>query len=257
MYLLVLLFLVIIAVFLAKSGGAETWSKVPDAEEKKVVKYYMDTVPQSFGPPDEKALTKRFPQFSIDQLLGIRKLWAVQQIIGFTAGSAKGSLEDMVKKWKVPPLTVLKKFKLGSEEWARQRDIYTYPDDRNISIRAQNFEVKLNSMLAGLQFKTQEHLEKEQMKEFGYLISTPDFLFEKPLHGKYKWIDAKNFYGANVRFIKKKIIKQAQKYVVNHGPGIIVFHHGCNEIYNIPDVLFLSLQEFQKLLKSGSSRLKR
>jgi hypothetical protein len=56
-------------------------------------------------------------------------------------------------------------------------------------------------------------------------------------------IDAKNFYGANIRFIKNKIIKQTRKYIETYGNGCIVFNLGYNEMLKINNVLFVSYED--------------
>ena len=44
-----------------------------------------------------------------------------------------------------------------------------------------------------------------------------------------KWIDAKNFYGANVKFVYEKIKDQTKKYINNYGNGLIIFSHGYSD----------------------------
>jgi len=53
------------------------------------------------------------------------------------------------------------------------------------------------------------------------------------------WIDAKHFYGADVDFQRKKIAKQATRYVDAWGQGALVFRHGfCNNVH-IPGTVLL------------------
>ena len=40
------------------------------------------------------------------------------------------------------------------------------------------------------------------------------------------WIDAKHFFGADLKFPKKKTQKQVDRYVNEYGQGAIVYRHG-------------------------------
>jgi hypothetical protein len=74
----------------------------------------------------------------------------------------------------------------------------------------------------------------EQIKINGKPINTPDFLIKSQfvINGKkINWIDAKNFYGSNIKFIKTKINKQIVKYNQAYGSGCIIFSLGYNEKY--------------------------
>ena len=61
---------------------------------------------------------------------------------------------------------------------------------------------------------------------------------------KINWIDAKNFYGSNIKFDKKKIKKQVQKYINKFGTGCIIFALGYNDHLLIDDVLLFSCDTF-------------
>jgi hypothetical protein len=55
------------------------------------------------------------------------------------------------------------------------------------------------------------------------------------------WIDAKNFYGANVSFTKKKTKKQMNRYIDEWGTGAIVYRHGFCDGLHIPAVMMLDV----------------
>ena len=40
------------------------------------------------------------------------------------------------------------------------------------------------------------------------------------------WIDAKHFFGADLKFPKKKTQKQVDRYVAEYGHGALVYRHG-------------------------------
>ena len=83
---------------------------------------------------------------------------------------------------------------------------------------------------------------KEQMKEHGRPINTPDLLFldHVELNGEsVSWIDAKHFYGADVDFQRKKISKQAARYVDSWGQGALVFRHGFCSNMHVPGTVLL------------------
>ena len=93
---------------------------------------------------------------------------------------------------------------------AREIDEYSIVDESIQLTEATKFEHKLEKILIeyDIKFKTQEQLVAEQIKEFGHPVSTPDFLLETPItfNGMtIKWIDAKNFFGANSIFLYDKI----------------------------------------------------
>ena len=53
------------------------------------------------------------------------------------------------------------------------------------------------------------------------------------------WVDAKHFYGADLRFQRKKTIKQMNRYIEEWGQGAIVFRHGFSANLRIPGVILL------------------
>jgi hypothetical protein len=128
-------------------------------------------------------------------------------------------------------------------------DKYTNTDNKASQEKANEFEHQIENKLKQYKiiYKTQEDLTKEQIKEVGHAYNTPDFLIlsDLKINGKIiKWIDAKNFYGSNIKFDIKKINKQVKKYIDAYGPGCVIFSLGYNKsIQNkINDVLFVNYE---------------
>ena len=127
---------------------------------------------------------------------------------------------------------------------AEEKDRVTNVDQGETAVRADLFEVVLGNYLdtLGIKYRRQEELLNEQQKEHGRPLNTPDFLImdDLKINGKsIAWIDAKNFYGANVSFAKKKTKKQMNRYIDEWGAGAIVYRHGFCEGMKIPGVLML------------------
>lgn len=129
---------------------------------------------------------------------------------------------------------------------AQQNDIYFVLDQSKQINESKKYEIKIEKFLKRneIKFKTQEELTVEQYKLYKKAISTPDFLIESDLYinnVKINWIDAKNFYGANLHFIKSKLIKQSKKYIKLYGSGSYIFSLGFNEKLKInKNILLLS-----------------
>lgn len=118
-------------------------------------------------------------------------------------------------------------------ELGKKYDIYTIINNNEILRQSLNFEKEVENILIqnNIKYKTQEELTIEQK---GNVVCTPDFLITSDLQingFEVKWIDAKNFYGANTHFIRNKILKQTKKYLDNYGNGCIVFKYGvCDKL---------------------------
>ena len=81
----------------------------------------------------------------------------------------------------------------------------------------------------GVRFRRQDDLLKVQKREEGRAIITPDLLLldDVRINGvPCAWIDAKHFFGADLKFPKKKTQKQVDRYVAEYGQGAIVYRHG-------------------------------
>ena len=96
---------------------------------------------------------------------------------------------------------------------------------------AEVFEVILCDYFSsvGVRFRRQEDLWAEQKVSEGRPILTPDLLLldDVRINGiPCAWIDAKHFFGADLKFPKKKTQKQVNRYVAEYGQGAIVYRHG-------------------------------
>jgi len=81
----------------------------------------------------------------------------------------------------------------------------------------------------GVRFRRQDELLREQTKSEGRAIITPDLLLldDVRINGiPCAWIDAKHFFGADLKFPKKKTQKQVDRYVAEYGQGALVYRHG-------------------------------
>ncbi|MDG1553584.1 MAG: TPD domain-containing protein [Candidatus Thalassarchaeaceae archaeon] len=93
-----------------------------------------------------------------------------------------------------------------------------------------------------VRFRRQEVLLAEQKKSEGRAIITPDLLLldDVRINGiPCAWIDAKHFFGADLRFPKKKTQKQVDRYVNEYGQGAIVYRHGFCETLRLKGAILL------------------
>jgi len=136
---------------------------------------------------------------------------------------------------------------------AKNNDDFALVNQNDILEKANLFEKQIEEILKinNIKYKTQDDLVKEQIKLYGKPINTPDFLIETNLkiNNRFiKWIDAKNFYGSNINFVKSKINNQTKKYINDYGDGCIVFNLGFNQTFtDNSNILFLSWNTFNKL----------
>jgi hypothetical protein len=156
-------------------------------------------------------------------------------------------------KISFPPNQKLNNFDIIQLFKAIKYDYYAPLNDNHVLKLSMQFEYKIEKILIknNIKYKTQETLTKEQIKEYGRPINTPDFLIMSKVYInniKINWIDAKNFYGANINFIKKKIIEQQTRYYNFYGSGCIIFNLGFNELLsNNNNILYISYKHFKKL----------
>jgi len=93
-----------------------------------------------------------------------------------------------------------------------------------------------------IRFRRQEDLLDEQKKSEGRAIITPDLLLldDVRINGiPCAWIDAKHFFGADLRFPKKKTQKQVDRYVNEYGQGAIVYRHGFCDTLRLKGAILL------------------
>lgn len=157
--------------------------------------------------------------------------------------SQTNSKEKVKKLFNKPQL--MDDYDYKQFEIAKENDDFALVNQDEIQEKAENFERQIEEILKkkNIQYKTQNQLAKEQIKLHGKPFCTPDFLIESELiiNGhEIKWIDAKNFFGSNVSFIKSKITDQTKKYIKNYGKGSIIFNLGFNQSYLDSNILFLS-----------------
>ena len=127
---------------------------------------------------------------------------------------------------------------------AEAADRVSNVDQSETHTRADLFEDILADWFEeqGVRVRRQGEMVKEQMAEHGRPVNTPDLLFldHVEINGEpVAWIDAKHFYGADVNFQRKKIVRQAGRYVDTWGQGALVFRHGFCENVHIPGTVLL------------------
>lgn len=159
----------------------------------------------------------------------------------------KKKLTQLIKKKSI--LTQTDKRQLDK---AIDNDLYALINQDEVLKKSTEFESKIQNILdlLGIKYKTQEQLAEKQVKELGKAINTPDFLILDNLviNGvKINWIDAKNFYGLNIKYLKKRIKHQTIKYLNEWGSGAIIFNLGFGSNLFIDDILFIDYNSFEKL----------
>lgn len=133
---------------------------------------------------------------------------------------------------------------------AISNDLYALINQDQILKKSADFELKIQDILdkLGVRYKTQDQLAQEQIKKFEKATNTPDFLILDNLwiNGqKINWIDAKNFYGLNTHYIRKRIREQTKKYLDAWGTGSIIFNLGFGSGLKIPGILFIDYCSFK------------
>lgn len=136
-------------------------------------------------------------------------------------------------------------------ELAISNDLYALINQNEVLKKSTNFELKIQKILDlnNIRYKTQEQLVEEQIKKSNIATNTPDFLILDDLfiNGiKINWIDAKNFYGLNTPYIKKRIKHQTKKYLDTWGSGSIIFNLGFSSKLIVNDILFIDFYSFEK-----------
>lgn len=132
---------------------------------------------------------------------------------------------------------------------ATKSDTFNQIDQTQIASSSVKFELDIEEKLklAKIDYQTQADLTMEQKITYGKAVNTPDFYIKSNLiinNIKINWIDAKNFYGTNVKFFIKKINKQIIKYIQKYGSGCIIFKYGANEKLEFDHVLVLGFNDF-------------
>ena len=164
-------------------------------------------------------LSKRFdfPPMNIFRIILAEKRWSKSRI--------KECLREPSK---------MKKREQEEFEKAEAADRVSNVDQSETHSRADLFEEVLADWFEsrGVNLRRQNEMVSEQRLEHGRPINTPDILFldHVEINGQpVAWIDAKHFYGADVGFQRKKMLKQMMRYIDEWGSGAIVFRHGFSE----------------------------
>ena len=175
---------------------------------------------------------------------------------------------DLSKRFDFPPMNIFRVI-LAEKRWSKSRikeslrtpsklstrereefemaeaaDRVSTVDQTETHIRADLFEDILSDWFEskGVRIRKQPEMVTEQKKELGRPVRTPDILLldHVEINGKpIAWIDAKHFYGADVDFQRKKMVKQMNRYIEEWGSGAIVYRHGFSENLFIPGCTLL------------------
>ena len=159
----------------------------------------------------------------------------------------KNYSKEEIKKLFLFPNNKLSNFDIEQIDYAKKNDIFNKLDQTKQKEDSEKFELLIEKFLINnnVKYKTQNMLEKEQMKKYGKSVNTPDFLILSDLkinNKQINWIDAKNFYGANTYLLKKKIKKQTRKYIKNFGYGCIIFSLNFSEKLEFNGILLIDYQ---------------
>tara|TARA_B100000676_G_scaffold312897_1_gene389645 strand:- start:26416 stop:27474 length:1059 start_codon:yes stop_codon:yes gene_type:complete len=174
----------------------------------------------------------------------------------------------LAQRFDAPPVNTFRAILTG-RGWSKNRIKETLKDPKRMNKRDQNefskaeeadkvssvnqsdtqsaaevFEEILFSYFEnlGIRFRKQDDLLKEQKESEGRAIVTPDLLLldDVRINGvPCAWIDAKHFFGADLRFPRKKTQKQVDRYVNEYGQGAIVYRHGFTESLKIKGAILL------------------
>ena len=168
------------------------------------------------------------------------------------------SVVELSKKYDFPPMNIFRQI-LSEKGWSKSKikesvrapsrfsererkefeaaeeaDRVSNVDQSETHLRADVFETILADWFEeqGVRLRRQPELVKEQTTQIGGPKLTPDILFldHVEINGQpVAWIDAKHFYGSDVGFQRKKMLKQMMRYINEWGSGAIVFRHGFSE----------------------------
>ncbi|MEK9731456.1 MAG: TPD domain-containing protein [Candidatus Poseidoniales archaeon] len=182
------------------------------------------------------------------------------------------SVVELSKKFDFPPMNIFRTI-LEKKGWSKSRirdtlrepskfkererkefeeaeraDNVANVDQTERHQEADKFEDKIADWFEskGVRLRRQPELVREQVQEHGRSINTPDLLFldHVIINGvPVAWIDAKHFYGADVKFQMRKTEKQMKRYCDEWGSGAIMFSHGFSANIYLPGVLMLDSTE--------------
>lgn len=129
-------------------------------------------------------------------------------------------------------------------EEAEAADRVSNVDQSEVQVKADRFEDILSDWfeLQGVKLRRQPEMVREQSAQHGRPVATPDILFldHVEINGNpVAWIDAKHFYGADVKFQRKKMASQMARYINEWGSGAVVYRHGFSENLFMPGCTLL------------------
>ncbi|MCH1410452.1 MAG: C15orf41 family protein, partial [Candidatus Poseidoniaceae archaeon] len=158
------------------------------------------------------------------------------------------SIVELSKRFDFPPMNIFRTV-LAEKGWGKTKIKESFKDPKRLKQRErEEFEAAeaadrvsnvdqsesaeaadlFEEILAdwfedqGVRLRRQPEMVKEQSKQHGRPIRTPDLLFldHVEINGQpVAWIDAKHFYGADVDFQRKKMAKQMNRYIEEWGAG--------------------------------------
>jgi hypothetical protein len=141
-----------------------------------------------------------------------------------------------IKKLFNNPELMDKKIRNIYEE-AKKNDDYALVNQKEMEENAKKYEKQIEEILKinKIKYKTQEEITEEQKREYGNAKATPDFVIISELYinnKKINWIDVKNYYGENDKFIIKSLSQQKERNENFFNEGCFIFKLGYNELLN-------------------------
>lgn len=178
------------------------------------------------------------------------------------------SVVDLSKRFDFPPMNIFR-IVLGELRWSKSKikeslrspsklpererkefeeaeaaDRVSNVDQSEVQVKADKFEDILSDWFEqqGVKLRRQPEMVREQSAQHGRPVATPDILFldHVEINGNpVAWIDAKHFYGADVKFQRKKMASQMSRYIHEWGSGAVVYRHGFSENLCMPGCTLL------------------
>ena len=180
-----------------------------------------------------------------DSVLSLSKRFDAPPVNTFRAIlTGRGWSKNKIKESLKSPKSRLKERDFEQFQLAEEADRVSSVNQSETQTAAEVFEQILCSYFSsiGVRFRKQEDLEVEQKRSEGRAIITPDLLLldDVRINGiPCAWIDAKHFFGAALKFPRKKTQKQVDRYVSEYGQGAIVYRHGFCEALDLKGAILL------------------
>ena len=180
-----------------------------------------------------------------DSVLALSKRFDAPPVNTFRAIlTGRGWSKNKIKESLKSPKSRLKERDFEQFQLAEEADRVSSVNQSETQNAAEVFEHILCSYFSsiGVRFRKQEDLEVEQKRSEGRAVITPDLLLldDVRINGiPCAWIDAKHFFGAALKFPRKKTQKQVDRYVSEYGQGAIVYRHGFCEALDLKGAVLL------------------